>query len=206
MDERFRELPKEKRKVILNAAIEVFAQYDYKRASTDLIACKAGISKGLLFYYFRNKKELYMTAYRYAEQAMVASIVDKKLLEITDFFEMIRYAAVKKLKLLSEIPYILDFGMRSYYSEKEEVSDDLRAVHLEVIDGSYGKYFGNINFSRFKEGTDPGKIFRMLVWMMDGYLHEQQMHGRELSLDDIGRELDGWMDMLKRISYKEEYL
>lgn len=206
MNERFKELPEERRKAILNAAIEVFAKYDYKKASTDLIARKAGISKGLLFYYFRNKKTLYLTAYRYAEQAMVALIVDGSLLEITDFFEMIRHAAIKKLRLLSEIPYILDFGMRSYYSEKEEVSDALRTVNIEAIDGSYGKYFGHIDFGKFREGTDPEKIFRMLVWMMDGYLHEQQMHGRQLSLDEIGRELDGWMDMLKQIAYREEFL
>ncbi len=46
----FSQLPKEKKKRILQAAIEVFAQNDYKHASTDEIASRAGISKGLLFY------------------------------------------------------------------------------------------------------------------------------------------------------------
>lgn len=52
MNERFKELPEVKQRAVLNAAMEVFAKYDYKKASTDLIAAKAGISKGLLFYYF----------------------------------------------------------------------------------------------------------------------------------------------------------
>lgn len=52
MNERFKELPEEKQRAVLNAAMEVFAKYDYKKASTDLIAAKAGVSKGLLFYYF----------------------------------------------------------------------------------------------------------------------------------------------------------
>ncbi len=55
----FSQLPKEKKKRILQAAIEVFAQNDYKHASTDEIASRAGISKGLLFYYFHDKKTLY---------------------------------------------------------------------------------------------------------------------------------------------------
>ena len=55
MNEKFFALPEEKRHQIINAAIEVFSKYDYKHASTDLIAAKAGISKGSLFYYFHNK-------------------------------------------------------------------------------------------------------------------------------------------------------
>ena len=37
----FSQLPKEKKKRILQAAIEVFAQNDYKHASTDEIASRA---------------------------------------------------------------------------------------------------------------------------------------------------------------------
>lgn len=43
MNPRFRELPEEKQLRILNAAMEVFAQNDYKKASTDLIAAKAEV-------------------------------------------------------------------------------------------------------------------------------------------------------------------
>ena len=49
MSERFKELPEEKQISILEAAMQVFAKYEYKKASTDLIASKAGVSKGLLF-------------------------------------------------------------------------------------------------------------------------------------------------------------
>lgn len=34
MNDRFNELPEEKQKAVFNAAIEVFAKYDYKKAST----------------------------------------------------------------------------------------------------------------------------------------------------------------------------
>ena len=44
MNEAFYELPKEKQRAVYNAAMEVFGEYEYKRASTDLIASKAGVS------------------------------------------------------------------------------------------------------------------------------------------------------------------
>ena len=45
------------------AAIEVFARHEYRHASTDDIAAKAGVSKGILFYWFRNKQEMYPDMY-----------------------------------------------------------------------------------------------------------------------------------------------
>ena len=65
MNEKFFTLSPEKQARITNAAPEVFARNDYKHASTDDIAAKAGISKGLLFYYFRNKQSLYLYLYDY---------------------------------------------------------------------------------------------------------------------------------------------
>ena len=52
MEDRLSSLSEEKKNAVVNAALEVFGTNEYKRASTDLIAAKAGISKGLLFYYF----------------------------------------------------------------------------------------------------------------------------------------------------------
>ena len=72
MNEKFFTLSPEKQARITNAALEVFARNDYKHASTDDIAAKAGISKGLLFYYFRNKQSLYLYLYDYAlEQVLL---------------------------------------------------------------------------------------------------------------------------------------
>ena len=206
MNDRFNELPEEKQRAVFNAAIEVFAKYDYKKASTDLIAAKAGVSKGLLFYYFHNKKELYLAVFDYVSRIISESIFDSKLAEITDFFELITYATMKKVKVLESSPYIIDFCVRSFYSEKEDVSGDLKNANLQTINNNYNIYFKKLDYSRFKEGANPDQIFKMLIWMMDGYLHEQQMYGKALHLDEIENELRAWTKMLKSIAYKEEYL
>lgn len=59
INEKFASLSQEKQMEIINAGLECFGQYGYKKANTEQIALKAGISKGLLFYYFRNKKTFY---------------------------------------------------------------------------------------------------------------------------------------------------
>ncbi len=206
MSERFKELPEEKQLSILRAATEVFAKYEYKKASTDLIAAKAGVSKGLLFYYFYNKKDLYLTVFEYVKQSTRDSVTDPRLLEITDFFELISYASVKKLKMLAENPYMVQFAMRSFYSDKEEISDDLKGNIRREFEQSYIKYFNKIDLSKFKEDVNPFTIYKMMIWLADGYLHELQMNNEAICLDAFKTAFKNWSNMFKRIAYKEEYL
>ncbi len=206
MSERFKELSEEKQLSILRAAIEVFAKYEYKKASTDLIASKAGVSKGLLFYYFHNKKDLYLTVYEYVKQIITKGVADSRLLEITDFFDLITYATMKKIKILAENPYIVEFSVRSFYSDKEEISNDLKLKNKEGIEQNYSQFFNKINYNKFKNNVNPSEIFKMMGWLVDGYIHEQQMNNEPLRFDEIGKVVANWTEMLKQIAYKKEYL
>lgn len=53
MVSKFLNLDSEKQNRILNAAINEFAEKGYENASTNEIVKDAGISKGLLFHYFK---------------------------------------------------------------------------------------------------------------------------------------------------------
>ena len=54
----FEEIRQEKRGLIIETALEVFATYGYHGASISMIAQHAGIAKGLLYNYFESKEEL----------------------------------------------------------------------------------------------------------------------------------------------------
>lgn len=65
MNDNLRNIPEDKKEAILEAALEEFAIGGYENASTNKIVEKAGISKGLLFHYFGNKKGLFIYVYNY---------------------------------------------------------------------------------------------------------------------------------------------
>jgi TetR/AcrR family acrAB operon transcriptional repressor len=50
------------RKHLLDAAIDCFARFGYQGTSIDRIARHAGVTKGALYYYFRDKEELLFEA------------------------------------------------------------------------------------------------------------------------------------------------
>lgn len=56
----FINLPEEKRELILNLAIEEFAEKDYKNASISNLVARAGIAKGSFYQYFEDKRDLYL--------------------------------------------------------------------------------------------------------------------------------------------------
>lgn len=206
MNEKFLELPEEKRIKIINAAMEVFGKHEYKHAITDDIAVKAGISKGLLFYYFHNKKEMYLYMLEYCNQLLKGLIIDENFYQITDFFEMMEYGADKKMSILKKYPFITEFVIRAYYSQNETVSEDTMEKVLETTQESFQLYFAHIDFTKFKEGVDPSYVYRMLVWMCDGYLREQQSMHNQIDLDEIMKDFHKWKTMFRNMVYKEEFL
>jgi len=56
---RFDKLPEDKRRTILDAAAEEFAQHGFDAASFNRIIAAAGISKGAMYYYFADKGDAY---------------------------------------------------------------------------------------------------------------------------------------------------
>lgn len=58
--ETFFNLPESKRRLILDLAIEEFADNDYNQASVSRIVARAGIAKGSLYQYFADKRDLYL--------------------------------------------------------------------------------------------------------------------------------------------------
>ena len=56
----FFNLPSEKRKTIMDAAVEEFAEYGLENASTNRIVKNSGIAKGSFYQYFEDKQDVFM--------------------------------------------------------------------------------------------------------------------------------------------------
>ncbi len=57
-EEQYEKIRKKKKELILEAALKLFAQNSYHNTTINLIAKEAGVSKGLMYNYFKNKEEL----------------------------------------------------------------------------------------------------------------------------------------------------
>jgi AcrR family transcriptional regulator len=73
----FLNLPEEKRKTILNAAVEEFAEYGLENASTNRIVKKSGIAKGSFYQYFEDKEDVFRYLLTVLEGEKWAYVKDK---------------------------------------------------------------------------------------------------------------------------------
>ncbi len=206
MNEKFLNLEKEKQIKIINAGLECFGKYGYKKANTEDIAKIANISKGTLFYYFVNKKELYLFLYRFCVKIMIKFIDLDEIKEIDDFFELLNYGTGKKIELIEKYPFILNFIIKAMFSQKEIISEEINKEIVKTISTCFDVFFQYIDKNKFKPGYDPEKIGYMLFWMGEGYLLEKTRFGEFLDINQMINEFNIWVDMFKKMSYKEEYL
>ncbi|WLD91570.1 TetR/AcrR family transcriptional regulator [Alkalihalobacillus sp. AL-G] len=133
MTSAFEKLPDEKKQRILAICIEEFAKNGYENTSTNRIIQRAGISKGLLFHYFKNKKGLFLYLVQHSIE-LIADKVYKKLqtFDQTDFFERIRQVSVIKMNVCLIYPNEYQILMKAILDTPKELQ-----IEIEEINRSY---------------------------------------------------------------------
>ena len=94
----FFNLPEEKRNKIINISLLEFAQHSYRTASLSRIVEKAGIAKGSMYQYFKNKKGLYLYLIEFVTNRKLSYLDQHLDSSIEDFYMLYKqmvFLAVK---------------------------------------------------------------------------------------------------------------
>lgn len=205
MNLRYFELPIDKQKKLMNAGYKLFALYPYKKASMAAIADEANISKSLLFYYFKNKKEYYLflfdTAIGFVNEKRAESIHEKKY----DLFELINQIIEHRMKMLQDYPYLYRFIAKAYYEEFEDIKFALDKKKKSMAQIGKEELLNLVEYDRFKSSSDVNTLINIILSAAEGC-----MRGREdldiVKTQEIITEFKCMMESLKKHYYKEEYL
>lgn len=205
MNNKFYNLPKEKQNAIINAGCRVFSENSYKKSPMSEIAREAGISKALLFHYFKNKKEFYLYLYNYVVNIMMEIAREEINAEETDFFEIFLQSSRCKSKLLKQHAHLFRFMMKAYYEEDEEVANDLIGKNSSVASSSINAVIERIEKHKFKDEVDIGELINIVIWCGEGYIREKY-YNTHIDIDEIEKGYEKMIDFFRKSCYKEEYL
>ena len=205
--EKFERLDSQKKKVILDSAFEEFADQGYDHASTNRIVQKAKIGKGMLFYYFNSKKELFHYLIDYGISYVVDEYFNRIDENERDFIEKYRQITRIKMKSYIEEPYLFNFFGTLYINEYDKLSQELKDKCDEIRDLGFAKTFKNIDKSLFRQDIDPDKIIRLINLTMSGYENEiiNLLKGKKISsvdYDPFWEDFDNLLNLLRKIYYK----
>ena len=198
-------IPEEKKEAVINASIEEFAKHEYKHAVLENIASNANISKSLLLYHFKTKKELYEYVYNYVYEYIEKIIADSNFYKIKDFFELMEYSFYKKLEMMEKHKSIFDFLIQGYFDESEDVKEIVNNYkNKKQID--INSYFKNIDKTKFRDDVDIKDIIEIITYTSEGYLQSRKKMTNKIDKEDMIKQYSKWMNMFKQISYKKKYL
>ncbi len=201
MNKKFFELPNEKQERILNAGYKVFSGSTYKKASMQLIADDAGVSKSLLFHYFRNKQSLY----EYLFQSAIKLLKEQKLSKIVkghDFFVFIEGEIFQRLNLMERFPYQYRFIMNVYDEKNTIKSKEINQFILSELNKRKIEVLKNTDRSKFRHEEDLETLYDIIIDLSNGFYFRVFANG-SFKNREVLNEFLLYLNNLKRNYYKE---
>ncbi|WP_071461475.1 TetR/AcrR family transcriptional regulator [Bacillus massilinigeriensis] len=207
MFDKFHSIDEVKQERILSAAMREFAEQGYEKASTNAIVKAAGISKGLLFHYFRNKKELYLYLYDHFSDILKTELYEKIDWEEEDLLLKLRSVTLLKFGLVKKYPELFHFLRQIYEEKSPEVRHLLEERNNNMTEEAFSRLFATIDPNTFKEGIDIKAAINMIIWTIEGFGQELQRKVKGVPVDKISQEevlqeMDIYLDLLKTALYK----
>lgn len=173
----------ERRATLIAAAVREFAASGYRAASTNTIVEAAGVSKGLLFHYFGDKKGLYLEAVQTCLTELTRRLEERLGSPEADLFQRLRQYTLTKWSLIEDQPATFAFLQEALQDPPPELCEALAASTAQFSAAAYQRLFQGIDTSRFRPGVTAGQVLRLLSWTFDGLGRQYATLLREQPLD-----------------------
>lgn len=170
MNDKFYNLPTEKQQKIINAGFHVFSRNSYKKSPMSEIAAAAGISKALLFHYFRNKQEYYFflwdTACKFITDALTAAGCYRN----QNLFDIIERGMKAKLEIMYAYPDMAAFVLKAYYENDPAVVSGIQEKYQKMLNKNADDTLKHLNPEDFIPGLDLHMMYREIYLVEAGYM------------------------------------
>ena len=204
----FENLPEEKKKRIIDACLEEFSKMGYTGASTNEIVKKAGISKGLLFHYFGNKKNLYLYILDKAIEHTMSRFRTECGKLPADLFDRIAHIGMVRIRLGNEEPAIYELLFNSFYKMPEELRDEMTQRYERINKEQVPPVLEGLDLSKLRYSIKPEMAISTVLIFLEGLQSRYINPPGKLSAgkiysdrDAIFKEIMEYMEILKKGIY-----
>jgi TetR/AcrR family transcriptional regulator len=167
---------------LLLAGISLFAEKGYASTSVREIAAVAGVTKPVLYYYFKNKEGLFRAILDWAAETQEqllkeASQVDGTFLERIGFLYRRIYEQLEENRDLFRMIHNLIFG-----PPQGAPKYDMERYHGRMLEAVKAVYQESLEKGEVKK-ADPDEVAMMIVGVTDYCFHLDYLHGSSLDPD-----------------------
>ena len=175
------EKTKRTRQRIIAAALEEFGTKSYESASINVICSRSKISKGLLYYNFKSKDELYLQCVTICYDEM-AGFLKAKNLELYDAEKSLQKILETRQQFYEENPYLSNIFFNSVLQPPKHLLLDIQKIRQE-FDKFYTACYRNLlNHLTLRDGITEEmamEYFSMFVEMFNGFFQRKVDQGND---------------------------
>ncbi|WP_028776937.1 TetR/AcrR family transcriptional regulator [Shimazuella kribbensis] len=195
MNSLYQRVPVDKRDKIFQSTMKEFTLHSYDKASTNQIIQDAGISKGLLFHYFKSKKELYLATFDYSSQ-LFWEIYEPKLQNLpSDYFDRLLYLSRLKLEVCKQEPIVYGFILSAYEDIQYRFPNEFDSLMKESVQAHMPVLFDGVDLSNFRTDINQEKAMTLISLSLEAM--GKQMVKDALQQPDKG--LTEWDEKMKDV-------
>ncbi|OBY76306.1 hypothetical protein BBG47_27935 [Paenibacillus sp. KS1] len=197
----------DKRHAIIQAALEEFTHKGYEGASTNQITKSAGVSKGILFHYFSDKRTLYLTlvdeCLNHYFHTMTSNLPDLSddLLEALGQLSKIKMDAFKREPM--KYRFITNAFMTMTNDLKKELHLKQQRMKAHMVDLLASK----VDRNRFRRDIEPEQAIEFVLLSLEALLAKQMNSLNEQELDGSvtvpALDMSLYLQLLKYGVYRE---
>jgi AcrR family transcriptional regulator len=178
---------------ICAAALELFAEKGFAAAKLDEIAKRAGVSKGTLYLYFKDKEQLFRAVVRNTVAPNVEMLRTSLVQTGLPFAELIRLFMSKFVDVTERVP--VGSVAKMVISESRNFPELAKVWHDEVVFKALGTVTALIEMAQAKGEVRAGEArlhaFTLMGPMMMGILYRETLEpigGEPLDLGALARQ------------------
>ena len=193
------------RHAIIVSAFKHFSTQPYHKVSTNLIVEDAGVSKGLLFHYFKDKKTLYITLYDLAWKTIFKDVFEHLDLKQKCLFIRFRDYILLKSKSLQNHKTLSLFIKQVHLHQDPEIFKERSMRYLNYQENAYRKIFDNIDTTLFRPDLDLQDTYKIFIWTLQRVTNEWEKQNAEnpveYALPVLEKELSHYIQFFEKAFY-----
>ncbi len=193
------------RHAIILSAFKQFSAQPYHKVSTNQIVDDAGVSKGLLFHYFKDKKTLYITLYDLAWKTIFKDVFEQLDLSQKCLFRRFRDYIILKSRCLQNHKTLSLFIKQVHLNQDADILKERSTRYLNYQEVAYRKIFENIDTGLFRPDLNLQDTYKIFVWTLQRVTNEwEKQHTNqsvEHSLPVLERELEYYIQFFEKAFY-----
>ncbi|MDP3502300.1 MAG: TetR/AcrR family transcriptional regulator [Myxococcales bacterium] len=175
------------RERILAAALEEFATRGYEAASTNAIAAKAKVAKGLVFHHFGSKEQLLEVLFEREVNRLIELVFAMEGPMSPDLFERLHQLSMRKIELTRQHPLTSDFILVAITEAPPALKVKLAQRQAQFMKTTWPRVLEGLDASRLAPGVTLMDAVETLTMMSEGLEKQLSalMKARQLSMVEI---------------------